>query len=474
MTNIASIPARRKGRPAADAKVATRVYINADVCKAKVAKRTKFFDTECEGFYVEVSPRSANFHFRYRNETTGGKQRSIKIGTYDPKECTPIKARASAYHLKGQTDHEGINVAGVRRRELTTATKHNKTVAELIALRIKWMKELEPKFGTMLPRIESWKGMAGHLNNLVKPRLGRMRATEVTRQDVAKLSKDIVEGRFGKASASRARHMRRAVSGLYNWAADAEQDYVPPTCQPCVKLTKLKEQPRQRFLSEEEIRTLWHGLDRDDLHWDRRTRLAIKFALATMLRSVELLGARRDELSDLPVPMLRVGETRVKMRRPIFQPLNSLAREIIAEAKTLGDEEHLFAGRFDGKPLNRKMMATALRGKTKTVKGVKITEKPGICEALGLAPFSPHDLRRTAATLAGEIGCPDGWVAKCLDHANVKDEDGKPLPRVTRKHYNLSKQLKQKRFVLDQLDAALRRIIAGLPLEDEPVMRIAA
>jgi integrase len=47
---------------------------------------------------------------------------------------------------------------------------------------------------------------------------------------------------------------------------------------------------------------------------------------------------------------------------------------------------------------------------------------------------TPHDLRRTASTLAGEIGCPDGWVAKCLDHANVKDEDGKPLPRVTRNH----------------------------------------
>ena len=102
------------------------------------------------------------------------------------------------------------------------------------------------------------------------------------------------------------------------------------------------------------------------------------------------------------------------------------------------------------------------------------TKTKGICELLGLDPFTPHDLRRTASTLAGEIGCPDGWVAKCLDHANVKDEDGKPLPRVTRKHYNLSKQLKQKRFVLDQLDAALRRIIAGLPLEDEPVMRIAA
>jgi integrase len=466
MTTIAAIAARRKGRPAADAKVATRVYINTDVCRLNVAKRTKFFDTECEGFYVEVSPRSANFHFRYRNETTGGKQRSIKIGTYDPKDCTPIKARATAYHLKGQTDHDGINVAALRRQELTTATKHNKTVAELIALRIEWMQKPELKYGAMLPRIESWKGVAGHLNNLVKPRLGRTRASEVTRADIAQLSRDIVEGKDGfTASVSNARHMRRAVSGMYNWAI--EHNLVPATCQPCIKLGKLKEQPRERYLSEDEIRTLWHGLDRADMPWARRTRLAIKLELVTMLRSAEILGARRDELHDLPMPMpmLAVAERRVKMRRPIFQPLNSLAREIIAEAKTLGEEQHLFASPLGDQPMERKAMATALRGTDKT---------KGICELLGLAPFTPHDIRRTASTLAGEIGCPDGWVSKCLDHANVKVEDGKPLPRVTRKHYNHSKQLKQKRFVLDALDAALRQIIAGLPLDDAPVMPIAA
>jgi integrase len=439
MNNIASIPARRKGRPAANAQVETRVYINPDVCRLKVAKRTKFFDTECEGFYVDVSPRSANFHFRYRNETTGGKQRSIKIGTFDARECTPVKARAAAYHLKGQTDHGGVNVAEQRRQELTTATKHNKTVAELIELRIEWMKQLELKEdGERRPRIESWKGISGHLNNLVKPRLGRKRAIEVTRQDVAGLSKDIVEGKFGKASLSRARHMRRAVSGLYNWAAEAEQDYLPPTCQPYLKLGKLKERQRQRYLSEAEIRTLWRGLDDDDLMpWDRRTRLAIKLALTTMLRSAEILGGRRDELIDLPMPHIVIPLKRVKMRRVIKQPLNNLAREVIAEAKSLGDEQHLFAS-----PLGDK----------------------------------PHHLRRTAATLAGEIGCPEGWIARCLDHTILKDEDtGRSLPTVTGKVYNLSKQLKQKRAVLDQLDAALRRIIAGKSLDDmEPLIRIAA
>ena len=59
------------------------------------------------------------------------------------------------------------------------------------------------------------------------------------------------------------------------------------------------EHPRTRLLSEDEIRTFWHGLERNDLPWDRRTRLTLKFELVTMLRSRQLLGARRNELFDL-------------------------------------------------------------------------------------------------------------------------------------------------------------------------------
>jgi hypothetical protein len=54
----------------------------------------------------------------------------------------------------------------------------------------------------------------------------------------------------------------------------------PPS--PCIHLDKLDEEyPRDRVLTADEIGILWHGLDRNDLPWDRTTRLAIKFALVT-------------------------------------------------------------------------------------------------------------------------------------------------------------------------------------------------
>lgn len=170
------------------------------------------------------------------------------------------------------------------------------------------MEQLERKAdGEMRPRIESHANVASHLRRFVSPRLGRKIATEVTRQEVAQLSKDIVEGKLGKASVSNARHMRRALSGLYSWAADPEQDFVPVTCQPCIKLGKLKEYPADRFLSEDEIRTLWRGLDRPDLPWNRQTVLAIRFSLVTMLRSAELLGIERTELTELRRTNIGIG-----------------------------------------------------------------------------------------------------------------------------------------------------------------------
>lgn len=253
--------------------------------------------------------------------------------------------------------------------------------------------------------------------------------------------------------------MRKAASSLFNWAAEAGRDYV--TASPCVNLPKLDpEHPRTRVLSEDEIRIFWHGLDSNDLPYDRRTRLALKFELVTMLRSRELLGAHRDELFEIDGehPRFDVPLKRVKKRRVIQQPLSDLAVEIIKEALTSDDQQFVFESpMYKGQPIHRKAMADALRG-TKNETNKDKTKTPGLCELLGLKPFTPHDLRRTAATLAGDLGFDDAWIAKCLDHAASKKSE-QIVPTVTGKVYNHSKRMKEKRAVLDGIALELRRII---------------
>jgi hypothetical protein len=121
-------------------------------------------------------------------------------------------------------------------------------------------------------------------------------------------------------------------------------------------------------------------------------------------------------------------------------------------------------------PLNRKAMSIALRGTTYRDGRVK---SPGICDLLGLAPFTPHDLRRTAATMCGELGLSEAGISLCLDHQANKDENGKPLPAVTNRVYNKATRIRvaKKRDVLDAWAAELWRII-GTPEEIE--QRLAA
>jgi integrase len=83
-----------------------------------------------------------------------------------------------------------------------------------------------------------------------------------------------------------------------------------------------------------------------------------------------------------------------------------------------------------------------------------------------LRPFTPHDLRRTAATMCGELGLSEAGISLCLDHQANKDENGKPLPAITNRVYNLATRVRveKKRKVLDAWAIELRRII-GEPVE---------
>jgi integrase len=463
-TNIASIattePAVSDRRGRKEPVVLTNRH-----CEKRVDKRTKIYDRKCAGLYASITAAGAATFYLQVTDRFTGKARCKWLGVYNPATFSVDHARTEVYALKARIG-TGENVFETLRQHKALKAKQGMTVDELIESRIAWMSALEKKAdGEMRPRIETWENVASHLRRLVSPKLGKKIAGEVTRNDIAELSNEIIDGKLGVASVSNARHMRRAVSGMYNWAAEAGRDYVPATCQPCLRLPKLpKEHARDRVLTSDEIRIFWHGLDRPDLPWDRRTRLALKFALVTMLRSNELLGAQRNELFDLDGehPRFDVPLRRVKKRRAVQQPLSDLAVEIIREALEDGNE-HVFASKFGDQPMNRKVMGVALRGTQQRKGGKMVTKTPGICALLGLKPFTPHDLRRTAATLAGDLGFSDAWIAKCLDHAVAKDENGVRVPSVTAGVYVHSRRMRQKRAVLDGVAAALREIV-GKPV----------
>jgi integrase len=448
-------------------------------CTTPVKKRERLHDAECKNLYVSLSPSELpTFFLRYSCKIRK-KRLTQRLGVYQ-QAGEGIEARDVAYWRKEAmklkiriANGEDIAQAARQAHELQ-AKLTGTTVDDLIDLRIAWISEVievrrHTEEGVIIkrkPRMKDHVNMAAHLNRFVRPRLGPKVACEVTKYDIATLQADILAGKFvirkRKADAgppiSSARHMRKAVSGLFSWAAEVGRDYV--SSSPCVNLPPLPdEEPRLRKLSPAEIRTLWHGLDSDDLPFDRRICLALKFALVSMLRSVELLHIHRSELGpdglNSALPLVVIPEERVKAGREIHQPLSDLAVEIAKEA--MGNYQWLFAGRWDNAPLARGAMAAALRGRKVKVKGKIVVKQIGICELLGLRAFTPHDLRRTAASLMGGLKVPRSIIALCLDHTIKADEHGL-VAAVTGKHYDQDPRIAEKREALQKLADEIRRI----------------
>ncbi|SIO50048.1 Phage integrase family protein [Bradyrhizobium erythrophlei] len=463
---------------------------NAD-CRKPVKQRRKIYDAECSGLYVSLSPTAPpTFSLKYTSQS--GERLTHWLGIYqqggDGIEARDVRYwRAEAMKLKGRIGC-GEDIAATARRAEQLQAKQGITVDALIDMRIAWVSELVPKGRDkdgitlkMGPRRKDWENMASHLERFVRPRLGRMIASEVTKHDIAQLQADILAGTLiikkGKTtkagSISSARHMRKAVSGLFSWAAEAGRDYV--SASPCVNLPPLdKEPPRTRKLSPDEIRVLWHGLDRPDITIERRIRLAIKFALVSMLRSVEMLHIHRDELGrgglNSALPLVVIPEERVKAAREIHQPLSDLAVEIAKEA--MGNYPWLFTGRFGDAPLARSAMANALRGTCRIRNGKRITRTIGLCEQLGLKPFTPHDLRRSAASLLGGLKVPRSIISLCLDHTVKSDEHG-AVAAITGKHYDQDLRIGEKREALQKLADEIRRIVAEPAAAQEELRRAA-
>ena len=80
--------------------------------------------------------------------------------------------------------------------------------------------------------------------------------------------------------------------------------------------------------------------------------------------------------------------------------------------------------------------------------------------------------------MCGELGLSEAGISLCLDHQANKDENGTPLPTITRKVYNLATRarVEKRRKVLDAWAMELRRIIGQPAVEavDQQRLRLAA
>lgn len=132
------------------------------------------------------------------------------------------------------------------------------------------------------------------------------------------------------------------------------------------------------------------------------TRSAMQFLLLSMCRTIEVRGARWDEM-DLENAIWRIHAARMKMRKEHLVPLSRQALAILDSLKQLtGDFELVFPSfRSKSKMMSENTINAALRG---------LGYEKG--EVVG------HGFRSTASTLLNELGWSPDVIETQLAHAS--------------------------------------------------------
>jgi integrase len=264
--------------------------------------------------------------------------------------------------------------------------------------------------------MDTIEGYRQIVNRDVRPLLGGRLAASIVPADVQRLA-DTVLGRGARAQAKRAYESLRAI---LKWGKP--RGYVTGEPWRGVELPVAGE-ARTRVLTAAELRWVW-GLAGTWIADERTANQGRVLRLLLFLgqRSGEVNGMARAELS-ADLRTWTIPQARSKNGKEHAVPMPPMARQIVQEALAAipAKQQHLFVGKRGAIARPDDLthdLADAL--------ATHNADKP---EDEQIAPFVPHDLRRTVATRLEDMGVAEAIISAMLNHISAK------AASVTRKHY---------------------------------------
>jgi integrase len=242
----------------------------------------------------------------------------------------------------------------------------------------------------------------------VFPVIGEMAAADVTKAHVQRII-DIMLTRDVKRMTERVFSDLRQ---LFGFAVDRDYVGTDPTAR--IKKHKIGGSvERDRVLSEVELIDLLNKLPASGLVGSSQNALLIQ--LATITRIGEVLGAKWQDL-DFDRRTWTLPNTKNGKAHTIH--LNDMA---LGQFEALRQHTGLTAWVFPASRLNgpvcpktvTKQVADRQRGKAEPMSG---RSKQTNSLALAGGKWTPHDLRRTGATLMAEMGVLPDVIERCLNH----------------------------------------------------------
>ncbi len=343
-------------------------------------ERYEVWETNGKGFGVRVAPTGRkSFIFLYRFQ---GASRRITFGNYPEISL----ADAHAAHAKArQLLDQGTDPATIE-QDAKEESRRSPSVRRLV-------EEYIEKYAK--PRKRSWKEDHRILHKDVVPRWGKKKAHDISRRDIILLLDEIVD----RGALIQANRTLAAIRKMYSFAMGRGI----LDSSPCVAIpSPSKENRRDRVLNEDEIRTFWNKLDTAKM--EKATALALKLQLATAQRKGEVAGAEWKDL-DMKNSWWTIPAEKAKNGLPHRVPLSSLAKELLDELKTMtGDFRWLFPSPRKGQHIAETSVDHAVRANAEHFK---------------IDHFTPHDLRRSVASMMTASGVQRLTVSKILNHVET-------------------------------------------------------
>jgi integrase len=259
---------------------------------------------------------------------------------------------------------------------------------------------------------------------------------------------------------SMAAHLRAYLHGAFSFGIGREFDYTRAALSVTFDLTHnpVASVPRDasafqvgdRNLSREEVGRVWLEFPQGV---SERLSIALHLLLAVGGQRVEeVLAAKRNEFNPVRTTWV-LPPARTKNHREHIVPLTPRSIVLFRRAEALaGDSEYLFPG---DKDQNRPILATSLNRAASRY-----------CKRVGMAAWTPRDIRRTCRTLMADTGEPSYLLNLHFNHGTQG---------VGEKHYDRSTHLEEKRTLMGRWDALLSSCIGeetGGKVVDFPNKRI--
>jgi len=365
---------------------------------------------EKNGLVVRVRPSgSKTFYYIYRFD---GKQKRLTLGTWPAVSLAEAREKHLEALLKLKRGEDPGAGAQKQVEVEDPDTPENLTCARLVRLYLGWSQE---------NHVKAWhntqdKALAKDFLN----DYGQRRAAEIKNRDAIYIAEKLAD------KPGTARNLVKALRGAWEFAkARNYVEYNPFAEAGVVKnVPRMAPVPRQRWLSEAEIKLLWSAIDAGG--GSDSTRRALKLILVTAQRPGEVAGMSWQEIQvGEGRPFCQTcrrcgwwtipGERREKARRnsegrgsarPHRVYLSPLAMSLIN-----GSTDTTYICPTDGLEAGHVLVNSINYHVRREVPGT------GKIKYYGLPRWTPHDLRRTAGTHLGALDALPPEVEQILGHA---------------------------------------------------------